>query len=336
MKIRVNGYTARLKSRLIPSIIMVVALGLGTNIQAEVQSGFTNTQLTFKDGSGWEEVTQNICAGETVTLRAKGLTIASNGIILDFTIGTVREFIETAFVGMILPFAGPDLPEGWLPCDGRTITVDGATGCTFQLLANRVRDTWGGGGSVVDGNWTGTIQLPDLRGFFLRGANTGVNNQSQAMSSTRENPADTTNYRRYSDAARTVTDTSIQNLGTYQFSGYTSHSSVATASITSTLTTSTDSETHIHSGGTRASDGVGGTYRFFNANFFSGSYDATSGQGTAYISTQEGGYSNTSSSAEDSHTHTVSSTEGYSLNLQNTGIQESYPNNAAVIYAIRY
>lgn len=70
-------------------------------------------------------------------------------------------------IGAIVPFAGGEkrkdgkdnLPKGWLPCDGREVSR-----IQYKKLLEGIEDSWGGG----DG--TSTFNLPDLRGFFLRGA----------------------------------------------------------------------------------------------------------------------------------------------------------------------
>jgi microcystin-dependent protein len=72
-------------------------------------------------------------------------------------------------VGAIMPFAGPfnGLPEGWVLCNGANVNE-----ATYPDLYAVIGTTWGvGGGSGGDFN------LPDLRGYFARGAggsNTGA------------------------------------------------------------------------------------------------------------------------------------------------------------------
>lgn len=71
---------------------------------------------------------------------------------------------STAFVqnavpaGVVLPYAGPLPPDGWLLCDGSNVSRT-----TYAKLFAAVGTTYGAG----DG--TTTFKLPDLRGEFVRG-----------------------------------------------------------------------------------------------------------------------------------------------------------------------
>jgi microcystin-dependent protein len=61
--------------------------------------------------------------------------------------------------GMIVAYGGKTAPTGWLVCDGSAV---GRTGTYAALFAN-VGILWGGGDGVA------TFNIPDLRGYFLRG-----------------------------------------------------------------------------------------------------------------------------------------------------------------------
>ncbi|HWL28735.1 MAG TPA: phage tail protein [Burkholderiaceae bacterium] len=71
---------------------------------------------------------------------------------------------STAFVqnavpaGVVLPYAGPVPPAGWLLCDGSNVSRT-----TYAKLFAAVGTTYG----VGDGSTT--FKLPDLRGEFVRG-----------------------------------------------------------------------------------------------------------------------------------------------------------------------
>ena len=58
------------------------------------------------------------------------------------------------FVGTILPFAGNYAPDGWLPCDGRSVSIQQYT-ALFSVI-----------GTIYGGNGTSTFNLPDLCGRF--------------------------------------------------------------------------------------------------------------------------------------------------------------------------
>ena len=63
----------------------------------------------------------------------------------------------TVYLGEIRAFAG-DLPPGWLPCDGRLLSID-QNPATYTVI-----------GTTYGGNGTTTFALPDLRGRVLAGA----------------------------------------------------------------------------------------------------------------------------------------------------------------------
>ena len=67
-------------------------------------------------------------------------------------------------VGSIIPFGGPisSVPAGWLPCDGSQLNI---TNPNYTQLYNAIGYTWGGNGDVYN--------IPDLRGYFLRGVADG-------------------------------------------------------------------------------------------------------------------------------------------------------------------
>ena len=55
--------------------------------------------------------------------------------------------------GTILPYAGGDAPEGWLPCDGRAEYIQ-----TYPKLYEAIGATYGRGGADPR-----TFRLPDFR-----------------------------------------------------------------------------------------------------------------------------------------------------------------------------
>jgi hypothetical protein len=68
-----------------------------------------------------------------------------------------RNLSSSSFVGIIQPFAMSTAPDGWLACEGASISR-GTYGALFAVIGT----TWG----TVDGN---TFTLPNLKGAFLRG-----------------------------------------------------------------------------------------------------------------------------------------------------------------------
>jgi len=65
--------------------------------------------------------------------------------------------------GMIAPFAIITAPTGWLICDGSAINRT-----TYARLYSAISETWGPGNSYSSFN------IPDLRGWFLRGHDAGA------------------------------------------------------------------------------------------------------------------------------------------------------------------
>lgn len=65
--------------------------------------------------------------------------------------------------GMIVAFGGSVPPEGWLLCDGHPVSRN-----SYSALFGAIGDAWGKGDSVT------TFNLPDLRGRFLRGTDSGA------------------------------------------------------------------------------------------------------------------------------------------------------------------
>ena len=68
-----------------------------------------------------------------------------------------RNLSSSSFVGIIQPFAMSTAPDGWLACEGASISRG-----TYAALFAVIGTTWG----TVDGN---TFTLPNLKGAFLRG-----------------------------------------------------------------------------------------------------------------------------------------------------------------------
>lgn len=79
-------------------------------------------------------------------------------------------------VGTILPFGGnkqenpSNLPAGWLYCDGTSYAV-----LDYPDLFNVIGNNWGGDGGA-------NFNVPDLRGYFLRGVDEGTGVDPEADS----------------------------------------------------------------------------------------------------------------------------------------------------------
>ena len=78
-------------------------------------------------------------------------------------------------IGTITAYAGPvnaawENANGWLLCDGRSLN---RTTPVYGALFNQIGSSWGGDG--VD-----QFNIPDLRGYFLRGVDSGTGRDPDA------------------------------------------------------------------------------------------------------------------------------------------------------------
>jgi microcystin-dependent protein len=71
--------------------------------------------------------------------------------------------------GSIIPFGGTAVPDGWLLCDGQSLS---STDPEYVELFNAIGTNWGGSG--------GNFNVPDLRGYFLQGADSGLGRDPNA------------------------------------------------------------------------------------------------------------------------------------------------------------
>ena len=69
--------------------------------------------------------------------------------------------MEAAFIGQIMPWAGKDIPDGWMVCEGQILSIN-TNSALFSLLGT----TYGGDGRT-------SFALPDLRGRFPIGEGSG-------------------------------------------------------------------------------------------------------------------------------------------------------------------
>ena len=76
------------------------------------------------------------------------------------------------YAGEIRMFAGPRVPQDWVPCDGRTLNIS-----EYELLYALLGTTWGGNGTT-------TFGIPDLRGRLPMGAGQGTGLTPRALGQT--------------------------------------------------------------------------------------------------------------------------------------------------------
>lgn len=178
--------------------------------------------------------------------------------------------------GSIMPFAGPksNIPEGWLYCDGKSYASTGMFGSLYKAIGY----AWGSDG--------GNFRVPDLRGYFLRGASDGT----------------TIDPDRAARTAKYSGGNTGDNVGTYQADIFGLHNH--------TGYTSTNGE-HTHNW----------TYPFSSSEGGDGSVSILGDD-------QNAGRWNFTVSYSGAHNH--------SLIINSTGGNETRPENATVIFIIKY
>ncbi|MET3590390.1 microcystin-dependent protein [Bartonella silvatica] len=112
------------------SVYKASETGVTAVVGGEIQRGCAYTLVYDEEISGWQ--------------------------LLNPTLRKVFDFhrLPTGFIGT---FAMESLPEGWLPCDGRSYSRD-----KYRTLFATIGTMWGSGDET-------TFNVPDLRGMFLRG-----------------------------------------------------------------------------------------------------------------------------------------------------------------------
>lgn len=124
--------------------------------------------------------------------------------------------------GAVMPFAMNSAPAGWLAANG-----DAVSRSTYAALFSAIGTTHG----VGDGSTT--FNLPDLRGYFVRGS--GTNSDGTASGTFAVKQADALKSHNH-----TVVDTNVANNGNFGAGGLASYPQ---GSITRTTSSTGDTET---------------------------------------------------------------------------------------------
>lgn len=281
-------------------------------------------KISFSNGSSLTQVTKNTLiptpdASSTVPdntsqiMKLHGQLLLNNGLLIDTTFLDVKSFMDSC-AGMISAFASGSVPPGWLLCDGATYST--TSNCELQTLGDAIRTNWGGGGTYTSGHFVGTFKVPDLRGMFLRGADSmHANGSGQpdggALSGT--------------DSDQRFGPTFLTNatniVGSYQPDSFVSHGT------THTLSTNTISD-HSHS-----LSGVPG-----GAATGSQDFDTNEDEYSEWMRTNEGGITYESQTSSVVHSHTLTLLGDHKLSNTSTTNSDttSHPKNYAVVYGIRF
>ena len=138
-------------------------------------SAAVRSQLGLPDGS----VTLAKLASGVLTADATGRLKMADSFITTAKIGdaqvTAAKLEGSLYwpVGLILPYGGESVPTGWFECNGAAISRT-----TYSALYTAIATLWG------VGNGTTTFNIPDLRGYFVRGWDNGAGNDPDAASRT--------------------------------------------------------------------------------------------------------------------------------------------------------
>ena len=124
-----------------------------TTITGDAISG-TTLEVT---GTGKLKIrSQGITSNELATGAVNTNAIEDGAI----TSGKLNPSVILVPAGAVMPFAMNSAPTGWVVADGTSVT----TSAPYDILFAAIGYTYGGSGSAFN--------LPDLRGYFVRGAGT--------------------------------------------------------------------------------------------------------------------------------------------------------------------
>lgn len=145
-----------------------------TYLKGKFETGDTPTQQDFIDlFDSLMHYTETLGAYQVLKRddtsgAAAGLTVPSStlvgrkdtGGIAALSVSEVQALIGAGFpAGIVLPFAGSDVPDGWLLCDGSAIDRT-----TYAGLFTAIGETYG------EGDGSTTFNLPDMTGRAPAGA----------------------------------------------------------------------------------------------------------------------------------------------------------------------
>lgn len=186
------------------------ASSVASNVSFELPGADGSTHQNLKtDGSGvlaFQDSLQSIAAAKGDIYVATGantpskLTLGTDGHVLTADSGEATGIkwatAPGAPSGSIVAFGGTSAPSGWLLCDGSAVSRT-----TYAALFAVIGTNFGSG----DGSTT--FNLPDFRGRFLRGTDSGTGRDPDAASRTAMNSGGSTG----------------DNVGSIQGDAYESH-----------------------------------------------------------------------------------------------------------------
>lgn len=142
-----------------------------------IQNQTSNKSIAFKVNVGGTPTTMLTLDGTTgkiIDIPAADITVGSSAV----NVTLLKQFVP---VGMMAPYGGTSAPTGWLLCDGSAVSRT-----TYAALFALIASTAGSGDTAT------TFNLPDFRGRFLRGKDSGQARDPDASSRTAMNTGGST------------------------------------------------------------------------------------------------------------------------------------------------
>jgi hypothetical protein len=108
--------------------------------------------------------------GETTPIASK-IQLGSGDSVKTLENNFSARIKEACPAGTVAAYAGERVPEGWLLCDGRPLQRTAETEALFSAIGT----LYGEGVDAATGNRVGAFNVPDYRGYFLRGVDGNTN-----------------------------------------------------------------------------------------------------------------------------------------------------------------
>lgn len=223
---------------------------LTLNPQNAMASDYSIT-LPAANGSGntaflTYDTSNNIGVGPSTSQGITASNIANKTItaaqIADHTITSLQlaTSVGTVPAGVYVPYGGTSSPTGWLMCDGASYLR-----VSFADLFSAIGTAYGS----ADGTH---FNVPDMRGYFVRGTDNGAGHDPDSSSRTALNPGGNTG----------------DNVGSFQSDQYASHSHIERVAlgVSGTLAPSTANATLTQTSGASTEDSGGNETRPKNVN----------------------------------------------------------------------
>jgi microcystin-dependent protein len=270
-----------------PKIMVLLANG---TVKEWEPSNTGDNFIAYWDGTSWKigNLQSLLPSGDGVLVNSGGTLSFVNGVNGDYLQiigGSIQfsSFVSTGIpTGSIVPFPSASVPSGWAICDGaaygRTSTAPNPQVALYAVIGT----TYGSGDGIT------TFNVPDLRGMFVRGLDSG----------------------RGIDPLRTLGSQQAESFKAHDHGGVSGSESSHTHQVSGSTGTESAAHTHL-----LAADLTAGGSALSASNYMlkaSSSYELRGTNTVASIglsSTQSTNHTHafsTTTSAGTSHTHSIS------------------------------